>query len=246
MRLVLVTGTGTSIGKTVVTASLASAASHAGASVAVVKPVQTGVRPGEPGDADEVRRLTGLRDVRELARFDEPLAPATAARRLGVPGPSMAELVEPILGLHDRGLVLVEGAGGALVRLNTAGDTLIDLGLALNAQLGQGDSLELVLVVSSGLGTLHATAATAQAVRHAGLTVDHLVVGDWPVEPDLAQRSNLDDLPDYAQAPISGVMRAGMGGAEPSAFAELARLGLAPALGGSCDAAEFARLASRP
>ena len=102
-------------------------------------------------------------------------------------------------------------------------------------------------MVSSGLGTLHATAATAQAVRREGLDLDHLVVGDWPSsEPDLAQRCNLEDLPDYAQAPISGVMRAGMGRAEPSVFAELARRGLAPALGGSCDAAEFARLASRP
>ena len=75
MRLMLVSGTGTSIGKTVVTASLASVASRSGASVAVVKPIQTGVLPGEPGDVDEVRRLTGLGDVHELVRFDEALAP---------------------------------------------------------------------------------------------------------------------------------------------------------------------------
>ena len=52
----------------------------AGRRVAVVKPAQTGVAPGEPGDVDEVRRLGGVDDVHELARYPDPLAPATAAR----------------------------------------------------------------------------------------------------------------------------------------------------------------------
>jgi dethiobiotin synthetase len=45
------------VGKTVVTAALARAR---GESVAVIKPAQTGVLPGEPGDTDEVRRLADL------------------------------------------------------------------------------------------------------------------------------------------------------------------------------------------
>ncbi|NEB77959.1 AAA family ATPase, partial [Streptomyces sp. SID14478] len=57
--VLVVTGTGTEIGKTVTTAAVAAVAVAAGRSVAVLKPAQTGVAPGEPGDVDEVVRLAG-------------------------------------------------------------------------------------------------------------------------------------------------------------------------------------------
>lgn len=85
MPVLVITGTGTEIGKTVVTAAVAASALAAGRSVAVLKPAQTGVRPDERGDADEVARLAGPVTARELARYPEPLAPATAARRSGLP-----------------------------------------------------------------------------------------------------------------------------------------------------------------
>ncbi|MGW7308532.1 AAA family ATPase, partial [Streptomyces sp. NPDC054835] len=59
MTVLVVTGTGTEIGKTVVTAALAAAAASAGRSVAMLKPAQTGVGRGEAGDVDEVGRLAG-------------------------------------------------------------------------------------------------------------------------------------------------------------------------------------------
>lgn len=57
--VVFVTGTGTEVGKTVATAALAAVVHERGSSVAAVKPAQTGLEPGEPGDVDEVRRLAG-------------------------------------------------------------------------------------------------------------------------------------------------------------------------------------------
>ncbi|WP_344291959.1 AAA family ATPase, partial [Streptomyces synnematoformans] len=48
--VLVVTGTSTGVGKTVVTAAVAAAALARGRSVAVLKPAQTGVAPGEPGD----------------------------------------------------------------------------------------------------------------------------------------------------------------------------------------------------
>ncbi|KIF73340.1 dethiobiotin synthetase, partial [Streptomyces sp. 150FB] len=54
MPVLIVTGTGTEIGKTVVTAAVAALALASGRSVAVLKPAQTGLAPGEPGDAAEV------------------------------------------------------------------------------------------------------------------------------------------------------------------------------------------------
>ena len=77
--LLVVTGTGTEVGKTIVTAAVAALASAAGRTVAVLKAAQTGLGPGEPGDVHEVGRLSGVTDLHELARYPEPLAPATAA-----------------------------------------------------------------------------------------------------------------------------------------------------------------------
>ena len=112
MRIVVVTGTDTGVGKTIVTAGLAALARAGGGRVAVVKPVQTGTAADSPGDLDEVRRLAGIGDLHELARFPDPLAPATAARRANLPAPAVAHSADYIRGLSDRDLVLVEGAGG--------------------------------------------------------------------------------------------------------------------------------------
>ena len=111
MKLLLVGGTDTGVGKTIVTAALASQAKAAGRRVAVVKPAQTGVTEGEPGDMDEVRRLSGVDDVHELARYAEPLAPATAAALEDGAGISVDEVTAAINALEDRDLVIVEGAG---------------------------------------------------------------------------------------------------------------------------------------
>ncbi len=128
MTVIVVSGTGTEIGKTVTTATVAAIALASGRSVAMLKPAQTGVAPGEPGDAQEVRRLAG-EDVTtlELARFPEPLAPDTAARRAGmtpVRPTDVAEAAAKLATEHD--LVLVEGAGGLLVRFDEEGGTLAD------------------------------------------------------------------------------------------------------------------------
>src|SRR3954468_10896499 len=130
----VLTGTGTGVGKTVVTAAVAALALEGRRSVAVLKPAQTGVGPDEPGDLAEVERLAGP-DVTtwELGRFPDPLAPGTAARRPGLPpatpsrgapprraglppvppSAAAAAAVELSRG-HDQ--VIVEGAGGLLVR----------------------------------------------------------------------------------------------------------------------------------
>lgn len=247
MKLVLVSGSGTGSGKTITTSALAACALAQGQRVAVIKPVQTGVGNGETSDVQVVTRLTGLNDVHELFSFAEPLAPGTAARRLGVAGPSISSLADAILDLKNRDLMIVEGAGGALVHLNAEGKNLLDLAVELGSGLGAPDSLDVVLTASSSLGTLHSTAATAMAVRASGLDVAHLVITDWPLsEPDLAQLCNLDDLPRYGGAPISGMLPVGMGTLDQAQFLEQSQAWLAPALGGVFNTAEFPTLASRP
>jgi dethiobiotin synthetase len=240
------------VGKTVTTAALAACALRAGQRVAVVKPVQTGVRPGEPGDLAEVRRLTGLEDLHEYVRYAEPLAPATAARRLADPGPDLAELAGRIATLSNRDLVIVEGAGGVLVRFNDQDEGICDLVSALRELVRSPDGdvpsprFQVVLVTGAGLGALHDAAATAAALASWSLGPDALVVGDWPAEPGLAERCNLIDLAGYAGAPVEGVLAHGAAGLGLAAFAELATAGLTPRLGGALNAPDFIRAHAAP
>src|SRR5690606_12303735 len=109
---VLVTGTDTGVGKTVVAAAVAAAATAAGLRVAVVKPAQTGA----DDDAAQVARLAAPATAVTLATYPDPLAPLVAADEAGLPPLALAEVVAAVrdhAAGHD--LVLVEGAGGLLV-----------------------------------------------------------------------------------------------------------------------------------
>ncbi|MBB4777153.1 dethiobiotin synthase [Actinomadura livida] len=232
MSVLVVTGTCTGVGKTVVTAALAAVAATRGASVAAVKPGQTGARDGEPGDLDAVRRLAGLDDVHEFARFPDPLSPAAAARRAGVPPVRLPEVAERVRELSgDRRLVLIEGAGGLLVRYDDEGNTIADLARWLGAAA--------LVVARPDLGTLNHTALTLEAMAHRGVQLAGVVIGEWPADPGLAMRSNIRDLETIAARPLAGALPAGAGALDPAEFLLAAHRGLAPSLGGGFDAAAF-------
>ncbi|WP_309647872.1 dethiobiotin synthase [Nocardioides sp.] len=232
MKVVVVTGTSTDVGKTIVTAALAVLAGASG-SVVVVKPVQTGIGDGSAGDVDVVTALSGCA-VEEWVRLDEPLAPDTAARRQGVAIPSVAEHAERVVELARCGAwdtVIVEGAGGLLVRLDADGETLLDLASLLTEALPT-DTVELVVVTSAGLGTLNHTELTVGALRARGLEPAGLVIGSWPAGPGLAETCNLDDLPRVTGLPLLGVLPAGAGSVSPAEFVGLAEGCMSPRMSG--------------
>jgi dethiobiotin synthetase len=201
----IVTGTDTGVGKTVVTAAVACFARLAGIDVAVCKPVQT----GSPADDDlaDIARLSGVTDLRGAWRYPEPLAPAAAAQRAGMVLPTRGELVASV---HETAaaLTLVEGAGGLLVELCADGSTLRDVAMDLAAPV--------LLVVAAGLGTLNHTALTLEALASQGVSCAGLVIGAWPPEPGPAEVGNREALSRLA--PLRAVLPAGLGGASPAEF----------------------------
>jgi dethiobiotin synthetase len=92
----------------------------------------------------------------------------------------------------------------------------------------------VLIVARAGLGTLNAVALTADVLATRGLTCKGVVIGAWPASPDLAAEHNLDDLPAYANAPLLGAVPAGAG-VSPARdrFLRIARVSIAPALGGT-------------
>uniref|UniRef100_UPI000623D41C ATP-dependent dethiobiotin synthetase BioD n=1 Tax=Allosalinactinospora lopnorensis TaxID=1352348 RepID=UPI000623D41C len=125
----------------------------------------------------------------------------------------IARAAEKLRAGHD--LVLVEGAGGLLVRLNSEGATLADVASALAAPV--------LLVCRAGLGTLNDTALSGEALKTRGLTCEGVLIGSWPSPPGLAERCNLAELADIAGAPLLGAFPEGMARLAPAEFAAAAR-----------------------
>ena len=193
-----ITGTDTGVGKTAVAAAMAQRLRKEGKRVAYYKPVQTGVRPGEPGDAQFVAAATGI-EVHEGQRFAPALAPSVAAEEAGqeVRYEGLLKTGRKLAGATD--VLLVEGAGGLLVPLtikHTMADLALDLGLAVET--------ELVIVVRPGLGTLNHTALTLEVARGRELSVAGVVVARWPADPGVLELRNLELLSEMA--PILGLL----------------------------------------
>jgi dethiobiotin synthetase len=211
LTVLVVTGTGTGVGKTIVTAALACHARQAGIDVAVCKPVQTGTRDGDD-DLAEVGRLSGVTELAGLARYPQPLAPVAAADEAGRALPTRDELVAFVGGVDRPGrLTLVEGAGGLLVELAESGVTLRDLA----ADLG----VATLVAVTAGLGTLNHTALTLEALATQGLSCAGLVIGSWPVRPGLVETSNRSALARLAA--VRAALPAGAGSVDADKFAAM-------------------------
>ena len=205
MTVVLITGTGTGVGKTIATAALASCTRD----VAVCKPVQT----GSDDDLAEVARLSGATELVSVARYPEALAPVAAAAAAGRSLPSAQEIIAAVRAVDRPGrLTLVEGAGGLLVELAAGGVTLRDLAVELAAPV--------LVVCEAGLGTLNHTALTLEALENKGISCAGLVIGSWPDYPGAAEAFNRGALEGLA--PVRAVLPAGAATLSPADFAAMA------------------------
>ncbi|HVT18778.1 MAG TPA: dethiobiotin synthase [Thermoanaerobaculia bacterium] len=221
-----VIGTGTEVGKTVVSALLL-ARYGAALPLAYWKPVATGARDGR--DSVEVARLAGHRAavLPETYLFGEPLSPHLAARREDrriEPGTVLAEYRRHRAA--GRGL-LIEGVGGLLVPL-AAGWLLADLLGDLLAEAsrqnpaaepaghrhramepGLPPGLACVLVAHSGLGTINHTLLTLEAMRVRGLPAAAVVL-NGPPNPE--NRRAIESFgavwPVFEVAPLAALDRA--------------------------------------
>lgn len=149
MARIVITGTGTDIGKTVFAAGLCGLL---GADY--WKPVQSGIADGL--DADRVAALSGARTHPEAVRLTAPLSPHRAAEMDGV-SIDTAALVPP-----DTDPLVIEGAGGVLVPLTRT---------VLSADLFARWHLPVVVVATTGLGTISHTLTALESLRARGVPV---------------------------------------------------------------------------
>jgi dethiobiotin synthetase len=183
VRDLLVTGTDTGVGKTMVAAALIAALRRRGVRAVGFKPVETGVVAGEDPDSALLARASGERnDLAEpVLRLREPLAPAVAAERAGATLDT--DTIEGrIAQLRREGYtVVVEGAGGVMVPF-TWGYTVLDL--------AQACSLDAVIVARAGLGTLNHIAMTVMMLRSREIPIRGIVLNGRKLNPDVAELTN--------------------------------------------------------
>lgn len=177
-KIIFITGIGTGVGKTLVSAILASALE-----ADYWKPVQAGFDEGT--DSDQLRSwLAGSSCLvhKEMFRLKLPASPHLAAREEGLEL-RVNEIVDAMKQMPLKSnLLVVEGAGGLLVPLNET-ETMVDLGMAMNA--------EMVLVSRNYLGSINHSLLTAEACRQRGAKVAGWVFSDqfMNYEQEIVQRS---------------------------------------------------------
>ncbi len=175
MSLVVV-GTGTEVGKTIVSALLLQRYGGEGG-IAYWKPVATGAVEGR--DTETVAQLVTapVAVLPETYLFSQPLSPHLASRLEGRslnPRHVLDELDRLRAERPDRPL-LVEGIGGVMVPLTDEGDLLVDL----LREIG----LPCLVVGLSTLGTYNHTLLTLQALRSRGIEVAGVVL-NGPSNPE--------------------------------------------------------------
>jgi dethiobiotin synthetase len=211
-----VTGTGTDVGKTVLSAALLAAIAAAGEPVRAHKPVVTGLdeRPqsGWPPDHELLASVAGMRSE-EVAplRYGPAVAPDLAARLAGEAIDPTALVERARTAAAGEETLIVEGVGGLFVPL-TDELTVRDLAVALG--------LALLIAAAPGLGTINHTLLTLDAARAAGLDVCAVVLTPWPEQPSELERSNRATI-----ARLGNVEVVGLGRVESPAIADLARAG---------------------
>lgn len=190
-----VLGTGTGVGKTVVTAGLVGRARADGVDARAVKPVQTGHPPDD--DAGVVRSVCGDGAAAVCPRyFEEPLAPTVAAERAGETIEYATLRDDCARALDDAERGLLEGVGGIRVPLATRDDGTVVEVVDLVADL----ALPALVVARSGLGTLNHTALTVEALRRRGVSVVAVVLNGYE-GATVAERTNPEVLDGMVEPP---------------------------------------------
>ena len=181
MKTLLVSGSDTGIGKTHVVGALARLLRERGASVRIVKPVETG-RSAEDlnGDALSAAFSAGLsaENARTPLRFAAPLAPLAAARAEGRPL-DWAALIDGVEGTPACDWRILEGAGGIAVPLAEDGRDWADFAVEIGADV-------VVLVVPDRLGAINQARLALSYALARGLNAGLWLNACVPVDPDVA------------------------------------------------------------
>lgn len=197
MRGLFVTGTGTDIGKTYVSAAIARELTSKNLSLAYYKAAVSGADSIEESDAGYVRDAANIRQAPDTLLsylYKKPLSPHLAAR-----GENKFASLEHIKSAFDSlkskyDYVLSEGAGGIICPVVYEKDTKImylDILKTLN--------LPCVIVADAGLGTINHTVLTINYLQDHKVNIKGVILNKFDKD-SLMHQDNLKMIEE-----ISGI-----------------------------------------
>lgn len=177
MKGYFVTGTGTDVGKTYVTAALARLARARGQRVFAFKPIETGcTNVGGRLVGTDQRILceaagdwqTG--DLRGVYCFEPPMAPSMVGEPI-----DLQRIADVFFeGCQQAEIALVEGAGGWRVPISA---------LAEMGDLARACRLPILIVARTTLGTINHSLLTIESVERSGMSVAAVVMSRRATDP---------------------------------------------------------------
>ena len=194
---IFITGTGTEIGKTVIAGGLAAALKQTGTDVGVMKPIST----GDTADAAFLKHAAQVEDALSLINpiyLRHPLAPAVAAR-IEDTEIDLSRVETAFAELQQRyDFLIVEGVGGIAVPIQD--DFLV-------AQLIQRLALPILIVATTGLGTLNHTLLTVTFAQQFNIHIAGIVLNGLRSEnAGLAEATNPVEIEKLTGIPVIGVV----------------------------------------
>ncbi len=182
-KSIIVCGTDTDIGKTIVSTLLVM-----GLKASYWKPVQSGLTDGS--DASRVSEILNLPQERLLSesyKFQAPVSPHWAAEK-------EQDFIDPNLLTVPlvKGPLIIETAGGLMVPLNRT---------FLQIDLLQKWNLPIVLVAKSGLGTINHTLLSLEALKKRNISILGIILNGEIHEDNPKTIESFGTIPIIAQLP---------------------------------------------
>lgn len=177
-KSIFITGTGTDVGKTFVSALIVKELAQQNLSVGYYKPVLSGALKISgilhAGDCEYVINKSGLsQNPLESASyiFEEAVSPHLAAKNLGIK-------IDKNIILNDfqsymKDFIVVEGAGGITCPLELSTETYLMSDLINDLDLG------VIIVADAGLGVINAVLLTLEYAKNHGIKVRGVILNKF-------------------------------------------------------------------
>jgi len=207
-RALFVTGTGTDVGKTIVTASLLRALRQRGINAATMKPVQTGayLHDGHFVAPDLEVHWRGAdwtppaeqHSLMAPFLYEHACSPHLAARESGRPIDTGTILAAADKLLEQYELLLIEGAGGLMVPLGEQ---------RMMPELIRELDCPTLLVAMTGLGTINHTLLSVNQLQSDGREIAGIVYCQTaPAEDPAIEADNPPMIEKLSACPTLGVL----------------------------------------
>ncbi|GIM28001.1 ATP-dependent dethiobiotin synthetase BioD [Clostridium polyendosporum] len=202
---IFITGTGTDVGKTIVTAGLMELLRSHGYNACYFKPALSGAIEENhmliPGDTKFVSRVSGLKEKYEDITpyiYKTATAPHLASKIENKPIciNLVKEKFEALKKKYD--FIVVEGSGGIVC-------PLIDNenGIYLLQDLIKELNLTVIIVASAGLGTINHTVTTVAYIKNLGIKIKGIIVNGY--EDTVLCNDNIKMIEKLTKVPILAI-----------------------------------------